>query len=221
MVFSEKYNFIFIASPKTGTVTVQKVLQNLDPEAERFKIKRGTEEIKIFGHARAIDIKEAIGDDFYNQHQTFAFVRNPLSKFVSSYFFYKGSSFKTKKQIKSLKWRVDRSLKVLFAKIFPFKIWAILYPYKSNYGHITDRKGNLIVDYIGRTENLNQDLIFILKKMDIPTDGIIIERLNTSKHKDYSSYYKGQWFKNFVEKKLAKDLELYNQLVEKMNKEED
>lgn len=99
MFFSNTYNLLFIASPKTGTVSIHEALEYLDPKSERRKIKIGNKEITskdldqgIIGHARARELKKTLGDDNYNKLHTIAFVRNPYSKLVSSYFFNKINS---------------------------------------------------------------------------------------------------------------------------------
>jgi hypothetical protein len=38
MFFSKKYNLLFIASPKTGTVSIHEALEKLDSSGERTKI---------------------------------------------------------------------------------------------------------------------------------------------------------------------------------------
>jgi hypothetical protein len=45
MFFSNTYNLLFIASPKTGTITIHEALESTDPSGERRKIKIGNKEI--------------------------------------------------------------------------------------------------------------------------------------------------------------------------------
>ena len=46
----------------------------------------------------------------------------------------------------------------LATKILPFQIWALFYPYRSNYSYIYDNDGSQLVDHIGITENLEEKL---------------------------------------------------------------
>lgn len=52
---------------------------------------------------------------------------------------------------------------------------------------LCDRKGKLIVDYVGRFETLEKDLSVICDKIGI--EPIKIPDKNKSNHKDYKSYY--------------------------------
>jgi len=228
MFFSNTFNLLFIASPKTGTVSIHEALENLDQKGERRKIKIGNKEITskdldqgIIGHARARELKKALGDDNYNKLHTIAFVRNPYSKLVSSYFFLKSGSLITALYKKGSKHKIKRALNsflsALFAKILPFKIWALLYPYRSNISYLTDYDGNLIVKHIGRTEYLAEDFHSIMKSLNIDTKGIHVGKKNTSNHKTYENYFKSVWFKKKMYKKMKLDIDLYNQICKTRN----
>tara|TARA_B110001450_G_scaffold114012_1_gene107775 strand:- start:591 stop:1271 length:681 start_codon:yes stop_codon:yes gene_type:complete len=224
MFFSKKYNLLYIASPKTGTVSIHEALENFDPSGERRKIKIGHLEITstdldqgIIGHARARELKKALGDDNYNKLHTIAFIRNPYSRLVSGYFFNKTNSFSLAFQQKGKKNKIKRSinyfLTILFAKVLPFKIWALLYPYRSNISYLTDYDGSIIVKHIGRTEHLNEDFQSIMKSLNIDVKDVTIGKKNTSDHKSYEHYFKSVWFKNRIYKKLKLDIDFYNKVV--------
>lgn len=228
MFFSKKYKLLFIASPKTGTVSIHEALENLDPSGERRKIKIGDMEITskdldqgIIGHARARELKKALGASNYNKLNTMAFVRNPYSKLVSSYFFNKSNKISDAFRMKGKKHRLKRSinffLTTLFAQLLPFKVWALLYPYRSNLSYLTDYDGSLIVKYIGRTEYLNEDFHSIMKSLNIDTKNIIVGKKNTSIHKSNESYFKQEWFKKKMYRKMKLDIDLYNKICGKLN----
>lgn len=74
MFFSNKHNLLYIASPKTGSTSIEEALKNLDPSGEQQKIKISHLEITgtdldqgIIGHARARELKKALGDGNYNK----------------------------------------------------------------------------------------------------------------------------------------------------------
>ena len=229
MFFSKKYNLLFIASPKTGTESIHEALQKLDPSGERRKIKIGHLEITskdldqgIIGHARARELKKALGEDNYNKLHTIAFIRNPYSKLVSSYFFNKTNSlslafhFKGKKN--NLKRSISYFLTTLFAKVLPFKIWALLYPFRSNLSYLTDYdKKTLIVKHIGRTEYLNKDFHSILNSLNIDANHTHVGKKNTSSHKTYEHYFKPVWFKKKMYKKMKLDIDFYNKICKTRN----
>lgn len=221
MFYSSTFNLLFIASPKTGTVSIHEALEKLDINGERRKIKIGDKLITskdldqgIIGHARARELKKALGHENYNKLHTIAFVRNPYSKLVSSYFFNRKNTFALAFRFKGQKNKVRRSinyfLTTLFAKVLPFKMWALLYPYRSNLSYLTDYDGTLIVDHLGRTEHLNEDFHSIMRDLNINTEEITVGKKNTSNHDFYQNYFKSVWFKKIMYLKMKSDIDLYN-----------
>jgi hypothetical protein len=69
LYFSEKISLLFIACPKTSSTSVESYLMDLDPSGQRFRISHDDIEITsedvhhvVIGHARAWDLKEALGE---------------------------------------------------------------------------------------------------------------------------------------------------------------
>jgi hypothetical protein len=227
MFYSKKFNLLFIASPKTGTVSVHEALQKLDNSGSRRVIEIGKKVITgkdlnqgIIGHARAREIKEALGEKSYSSLNTMAFVRNPYSKLVSSYFFNRQNKLYQSFTIKGKKNRFKRRLRyflsTLSAKLLPFKLWALVYPYRSNLSYLTDYDGSLIVKYIGRTEFLDKDFHFLLAQMDIDSKHIVIGKKNTSSHDLEESYFQERWFRNIITKKMKADINLYEEICKNL-----
>lgn len=227
MFFSKKYNLLFIASPKTGSSSVEDALQKLDSEGEKVKLiiddkVIGNNDVNSgeMSHVKAREILKLLGRDDYNKLNTIAFIRNPYSKLVSTFFFNKSNDLSHAFDIKGNKKRLKRSLNfflsTFFAKVLPFKIWAILYPYKSNLSYLTDIDGNLIIKHIGRTEHLNKDFHLIMKKLNIDSKHLNIDKKNTSTHKPYNEYFKSIWFKKIIDKKIKSDIKFYDELQKSM-----
>tara|TARA_Y100001954_G_C15789923_1_gene594514 strand:+ start:1477 stop:2163 length:687 start_codon:yes stop_codon:yes gene_type:complete len=223
MFYSKKYKLLFIASPKTGTVSIHEALEKIDQNGSRRIIEISDKVISgkeldqgIIGHARAREIKKALGANQYISLNTMAFIRNPYSKLVSSYFFNRSNSvsqaFKIKGNKNKLKRSINYFLTTFFAKILPFKIWALFYPYRSNMSYLTDYDGSLIIDHIGRTEFLNEDFQSIMKKLGINTKDVIVGKKNVSNHKAFEKYFKSNWFKYLIYKKLKSDIDFYNNI---------
>ena len=51
---------------------------------------------------------------------------------------------------------------------------------------LCDRQGKLLVDYVGRFETLRDEFDFITRKLGLNAD---LGHVNSSKHRDYRSYY--------------------------------
>ena len=87
--------------------------------------------------------------------------------------------------------------------------------FKSQYLFLTDKKQNLIVDFIGRFENLEKDFDFVLNKLNIKKN-IELPHFNKTKHKHYSEYYTEETRK-LVEKRYRKDIKMFGYKFEKKN----
>ena len=204
MVISEINKYIFIAVPKTGTTSIQQLLVEQDPSAHKYNIQIQGKEYSFAEHATALDIKRTLGEH-YSKFRTFAFIRNPFDRIVSSYFFYKNGHPITAGNKNPWPPRVRRT----YAKITPFKVWALTYPYKSNIEHLIDRENNLIVDHIGTFENLSPDLNKIFSKLGLNISTEQLKHTNKSKHSSHLKYFTNKKFKKVIENRISKDLEFY------------
>ena len=223
MFFSKKYKLLFIASPKTGTVSIHEALQKIDSDGSRWCIEYDNKKIEskdlpngIIGHAKAKELRKALGKKTFHKLNTIAFVRNPLSKLVSSYFYIKKSNLlnflKIKGEKNNFKRRLGFIISSISAKILPFKLWALMYPYKSNISYISDNHGKIIVDHVGRTDHLNKYFHIIMSRLNIDSEKIKVGKKNISNHKPYELYFKSEWFKKIIYKKMKDDIDLYEKI---------
>lgn len=205
MVISLENRYIFIAVPKTGTTSIQKFLLKHDPTAKRYRIEIEGKKYSFGEHDTALQIKRELGGD-YSKFRTFGFIRNPHSRIVSSYFFYKnGKPITSGNKNPWPAW-----IRTLYARVMPFEIWALSYPYKSNIEHFVDEKNNLIVDFIGTFENLHYDLakIFNSLGLDLPVEEL--PHTNKSTHSLVKEYFRNKNFNKSVSRIIREDLNFYN-----------
>jgi hypothetical protein len=174
-------NFILIHINKTGGSSIEKAL-GLPQQY----------------HLTALEIKNKIRDKRWNKKFKFAFVRNPWDKVVSHY------SYRYKRNVNNMK---DDNI--------DFKKWVKLTYRDKNpkYYHnpkmyapqmdwICNEKGEIIIDFVGRFEKLNDDFQkvckIIRKNKELP-------HLRKSSHKHYSEYYDEET-KKIIEKIFEKDI---------------
>jgi hypothetical protein len=105
-------------------------------------------------------------------------------------------------------------LKMMAAKVFPFKMWALLNPTKNQQkDFLIDEKGEMIVNYTGLYENLQVDFNKIVEEIGLEVDHTDLPLKNKSKRvKDYSAYFNGALFYRLFYRKIQEDLKLYDSL---------
>ena len=197
MFLSYDPKFIFVHIPKTAGTSISNCLNTV----ARGKVERGCLRCDWDHHTTARQFKHRLGYKQYNDSFTFSFVRNPWDWMYSWYNMHN--------------WQKHQPIE--------FKYWLMEYNHLMANTHLegeeivpsqkrgqmdwlTDEKGDIIVDYIGRFENLNNDFEFIRKKLNIKVE---LPKLNTRKgvsHKSYREAYDNEMI-DFVYKYCKKDIE--------------
>jgi len=77
--------------------------------------------------------------------------------------------------------------------------------FRSQKCFITNTKGALLVDYVGRLETFNQDMLHIIKRTGMPFRPI--KHTNQSSHKPYKIYYSKK-IRDIVQKRYKEDFNL-------------
>lgn len=205
MLISEKYRYIFIAIPKTGTTAVQTFILENDSSCRWNSIIIEDKNIEAEEHITAKRLKDLLGKK-YEDYTVFTFIRDPYSRGVSGYFFYKNG--KTKKSKYFIR-NVAAKLNSFITKIIPFSIWSVIKPQKKLTDYLFDEDGNLLIDLVGKTENLDKDLMAICREIGIPISDEHIPVKNISKHSTIENYYSNSFHKKIYSKILQDDIELY------------
>ncbi len=204
MIISHTQRYIFFAIPKTGTHAIRRALRpHLD--------KHGQEQVGLFvskslpwpeiaaikhGHITAQQIRPVLGADAFDAYFKFAFVRNPFDRFVSYCAFMARSNGLFAANPRS-------HMRAILTQTQPFD--HILFRPQSEF--VTDANGRLMVDYIGRVENLQADYDCICDRIGVPRSAL--ERVNESSHRDYRDYYDPELI-SLVTNLYRADLELFD-----------
>lgn len=145
MVISHKYRFIFIAVPKTAGTSMHNYLLKHDPNCRYIYGNQPTGVERLQKHSTAL---QALCH-FPRYYFSFCFVRNPWDRAASYH--------------EMLKRQND---------IRDFEHFVKGPPVRSQSYWCCNNKGDVMVDYIGKYENLNQDFVEVCDIVGLPKEGL-------------------------------------------------
>ena len=181
MRISHKYKFIYIALPKTGSSSVRKALDIYSD----IRSKEADHEPPYGIHTSVSELKPHFDkmEWDWNDYFKFTIVRNPWSRLVSNYNYKMKSKYMWETYKKGNSTHYKECVK--FAEKFKnFKNYVmsdgreLLTPLTW---YIGDHSGNILIDYAGKNENLQNDFDTICDKIGIPKQKLPYK--NKSKHK--------------------------------------
>ena len=176
-MISDKHKCIFIHINKTGGTSISQALGG----------GRGGK------HASAMRLRKRFPEKFEDYFK-FTFVRNPWDKLLSQYFF----RVKDKVRLRALG-RSEVSFKEFVKKPFPGPHWGQL-------DILSDKNGTILVDFIGRFENLQDDFNVVCDMLEKPPKKL--PHVFGTQHKPYWEYYDEE-SRMFIAKKYKKDIEYF------------
>ncbi len=205
MWLSYKNNFLFIHIYKVAGVSIKDSLKDAiyrpyDYELWKHRLLR---RLSMFvnsdfwpqDHARARQIRNKIGKEKYNKLFKFAFVRNPWDWQVSMY-----------KYMLQTKTHFQHDLVKNMSSFEEYIEWRVTQDKFLQKDFVTDENGEIIVDFIGRFENLESDFKQICDHINI---AVQLPHLNKSKtEKKYTSYY-NEKCKNLIYQNFKEDINFF------------
>jgi len=213
MLISYSHKFIYFHIAKTAGLSIREVLTPYCRIPERFKIRRPPQMISgkpnplyemwenTLLHAKAADAKKELPQDVYDSFFKFAFVRNPWDWQVSMYhFILKETQHVSHERVRAMK-DFEQYLEWVMETPRPFARGAT----KFQKDMLTDKKGNLLADFTGRFESLEQDFSHICGIIGITAS---LPKINTTAHRDYRSYYNDKTRK-MVADHFQEDIKLF------------
>ena len=213
MLISHSHRFIFIHVGKTGGMSMRKTLGPFCEEPERFKMRRPPKEIDgkpnrmrgvwetLLLHAKAKDGQKELPREVFEGYFKFAFVRNPWDLQVSMYHFVLREPTAPRHNAVKACGTFDRFVEWVAATPDPYPRGIT----KLQRDMLTDKDGNLLVDFVGRYESLNEDFARVCRRLGLTLD---LPHLNRSSHSDYRSYY-NERTKAIVDECFRADIELF------------
>jgi hypothetical protein len=194
MLLSLKHQFLFVHIAKTGGTSVRAALQGLrwrDPWywpmflCSRLSHLSGHRiAAKLPRHAKVIAAKELLPKEFFDSLFKFAFVRNPWDLQVSSFHHIR----RERPQYLGghedfggfLRWKLDPQRPYQYHLDTSIEL-------QSDY--LIDLHGQVVVDFIGRYERLEDDFSEICRRIGIQAPALPHRRKATDRQDNYRSYY--------------------------------
>jgi hypothetical protein len=202
VIISPNHKYVFVAVPKTGTHAVRQALRPHmgagDMEQVGLFVKRQfpiADLAKLgHGHISLEQLRKFMDPAKFAEYFKFAFVRNPFDRFISycSFITREGNAFKTDPK---------RVMRRMLAE--PPSEHVLFWPQNK---FLADGAGNLLTDYVGRVETMQQSFEFIASKIGIPP--VQLEKVNATERSAYRDYY-DQELIDGVAKLYADDLRLF------------
>ncbi|MFY4765366.1 sulfotransferase family 2 domain-containing protein [Campylobacter sp. GB48] len=192
--FHDKYKCIFIHVPKVAGSSIERVIYQTD----RW----------LVGHVKASDYVKLDRNKF-ESYFSFSFVRNPYDRVVSAYHYLKNDSPDPcdiewgKLNIRDLEF--EEFVLKLQDEEFKQKILTKNH-FSFQYEYLCDENMNVLVDFIGRFEQLNSDFKKILNILN-RKDSLI--HVNKSKHCNYKDYYNCETYK-IIREIYKNDFEIFD-----------
>jgi hypothetical protein len=202
VIISPNHKYVFVAVPKTGTHAVRQALRPHmgagDMEQVGLFVKRQfpiADLAKVgHGHISLEQLRKFMDPAKFAEYFKFAFVRNPFDRFISycSFITRERGAFKTDPQ---------KVMRRVLAN--PPSEHVLFWPHNT---FLVDGEGNLLTDYVGRVETMQQSFEFIASKIGIPA--VQLEKVNATERSAYRDYY-DQELIDGVAKLYADDLRLF------------
>jgi hypothetical protein len=144
-------------------------------------------------HATALQIRGALDGEIFDTFFKFAFVRNPWDWQVSLYHYIlehpENRGHEETKEMGSFRNFVFSREKLSFTQT----------------SCLVDENGSLLVDFVGKFENLNEDFRIICQKVGISAR---LPHINKSKRTDYRDYYDSET-REVTARLYAEDIERF------------
>jgi chondroitin 4-sulfotransferase 11 len=213
LISHEEPKFIFIHIQKTGGVSISNLLRRYSPTTTPG---RGLRHISARRALKQVENP----DDYFK----FAFVRNPWDRLVSWYTMIdearKGVADGTAEPMTRRLIKKNNLFKYVLRCGPTFDEFVINCTEKQWMGngyysftfnqlrYLTDKNGEVLVDFIGRFETFAQDISHVFDMLDLEASQLEIPHENRSAHSHYSEMYTPET-REIVRKRFRRDIEFF------------
>lgn len=204
MIISHSHRYIFFAVPKTGTHSVRQALRSQLGEHDLEQVGLFVQKRFPFpelarighGHISSQQLRPVLGDEAFASYLKFAFVRNPFDRFVSYCAF-------TSRDTDVFDTEPLQYMKYVVRELRPLDHLL----YQPQHLMLTDANGKLEMDFVGRTETMQESFDEICAKLGL--ESTPLPRVNVTRRRPYQEYYDRELV-DWVSDTYRRDLELFD-----------
>lgn len=209
MLISSRHKFIFFHVPKAAGSSITEALQKYSdyPFARLYHYM-----YDIFGqkpginlyyrHIKPRELRTLMNAEKFDSYFKFAFVRNPWDWHVSQFHYHKQSkNAYFHRQLRSMNFE-------------EYVEWAVSHIEEANADQsdfLTDAHGKILVDFIGKFENIENDFNEVRKKIGIQLN---MKHKNPSSRKEKFQDYYSEKTKQLIAEAFAEDISRFNYAFE-------
>ncbi|WP_370173129.1 MULTISPECIES: sulfotransferase family 2 domain-containing protein [Hyphomonas] len=199
MIISSSPAYVFVHIPKTAGTSLSNSLK-----AHSKIVETGGKKRDIDYHATARQLREYVGTATFETAYKFSFVRNPWGRLVSWYFFLQSHAPNLIGDQTFEDWvlRGAHMLEGTHMEGEPL----VPGQRRPQLSWLEDENQNLMVDFVGKVETLEDDFAIVCDKLGFPPPDI--PRMRTSSHGEYQQYYTQEMI-DFVRNHYARDIEKF------------
>jgi len=196
-VISNNLGCIFVHIQKTGGSSVRQALSL--PQNEPGK------------HRFATELRAGCERDVWNSYFKFAFVRNPWDRLVSWW----AMIARNAQAASEGRQQVNGFQRFILSRACTFEEFLLncdeeyhdldgsKWIFRNQIEYLSDERGELLVDFVGRFEQLDEHFAFVASRLQLPGSGI--PHLNRSPRARYTDYYTPK-LADLVGERYAKDV---------------
>ncbi len=223
MPYIPALGLIYVAIPKTGTTSMTRALRSTCPSKDDMQLvkdhidkafrqkyhlnKIGDKRPGRAKHLSAIQLKYILGAEEFERCTRFSVVRNPFARMVTRYFFTHVDVEPT--DTDKLRRGTTRHFHEQSFESWIYRIWIrnkIGRRKNGQLAKLVDKEGQLLVDHVGRLENVQATLDWVSQQVGI--EPLVMPHVNGTRKGHYAQYY-NQATKEMVAEICRQDIEYF------------